>query len=70
MLTFLRKLRSDERGISALEYALLAGTILVVIGGVMSSTNISSNLTTIFTNVSSELGKAATKGTSTDGTGG
>lgn len=60
MLTFLRKFRSDERGISALEYALLAGTILVVIGGVMTSgqTNVSSYLKNIFSDVSSQL-KAA-----------
>ena len=34
MLTFLKKLRRDERGVSALEYAILAGVVLaaVVVG--------------------------------------
>ncbi len=58
MLTFLRKLRRDDRGISALEYALLAGTILVVVGGVMSQGNIKSSLEGIFGDVDTQL-KAA-----------
>ena len=37
MLTFLKKLRRDERGVSALEYAILAAVIVVaVVAGVSS----------------------------------
>lgn len=31
MLSFLKALRRDERGVSAVEYAILAGVLLVVI---------------------------------------
>ena len=55
MLTILRKLRRDDRGISALEYALLAGTILVVVGGVMTSSDIEGSLSGIFGDVGSQL---------------
>jgi Flp pilus assembly pilin Flp len=55
MITFLRKLRSDDRGISALEYALLAGAILVVVGGVLSSTDLGGTLKSIFEGVQEQL---------------
>ena len=54
MLTFLKMLRRDERGVSALEYAILAGLILaaVVIGvGAL-------NFEDIFTNLNTEINTA------------
>ncbi|KJS39240.1 MAG: hypothetical protein VR70_08560 [Rhodospirillaceae bacterium BRH_c57] len=59
MVTFLRKIRSNEQGISALEYALLAGMILVVVGGVLTTQDVSGSLSTIFTSVSTDLSTAA-----------
>lgn len=59
MITLLRKVRSNEQGISALEYALLAGMILVVVGGVLTTQDISGSLSTIFTSVSTDLSTAA-----------
>lgn len=64
MMKFFRKLRRDDRGISALEYALLAGTILVVIGGTLASTDISGSLESIFGSVGSQLSDAASNGSS------
>lgn len=59
MITLLRKIRSNEQGISALEYALLAGMILVVVGGVLTTQDVSGSLSTIFTSVSTDLSTAA-----------
>lgn len=59
MITLLRKIRFNEQGISALEYALLAGMILVVVGGVLTTQDVSGSLSTIFTSVSTDLSTAA-----------
>lgn len=59
MITFLRKIMSNEQGISALEYALLAGMILVVVGGVLTTQDVSGSLETIFGAVSGDLETAA-----------
>lgn len=62
MFSFMRKLRSDERGISALEYALLAGSILVVIGGLVTTTDFSTSLKNVFGDVGKQLKAADTAG--------
>lgn len=52
MLRFLGSLSRDERGVSALEYAILAGivvTALVAAGAVLSNT--STGLPNLFTNL-------------------
>lgn len=50
--TFLA-LKTDKRGVTALEYGLIAALIAVVIIGAL--TTLGSNLSTTFGNVSSEL---------------
>lgn len=62
MFSFMRRLRSDERGISALEYALLAGSILVVIGGIVTGADFSGSLEGIFGDVNTQLSTAAGNG--------
>ncbi|NGM85872.1 Flp family type IVb pilin [Parapusillimonas sp. SGNA-6] len=37
MRKFLKGLLRDERGVSALEYAILAGMIVVIVGGAMTT---------------------------------
>lgn len=52
MLTFLKMLRRDERGVSALEYAILAGLVLAaVVVGVGKL-----DFTDIFTNLNASIG--------------
>jgi pilus assembly protein Flp/PilA len=49
MLSFLKGLRSDKRGVTALEYALIAALVaVVIIGGVsLLGTNISKVFSTV-----------------------
>ncbi len=53
MRYFLRRLRSDSRGVTALEYALIAAFIFLVI--VVSVTTVGKGLSPIFSTVGSEL---------------
>ena len=56
MLTFLKNLRAlahDERGVTALEYGLIAGLVAVVI--VTSVTALGTKLNTTFTAISAAL---------------
>ena len=55
MLTFLKMLRRDERGVSALEYAILAGLIVVALTAVIDS----SFFEGIFDNLSTKVTEAA-----------
>lgn len=48
-----RALARDERGVTALEYGLIAGLIAVVI--VTSVTNLGTKLTTVFTSITAAL---------------
>ena len=59
-----RALKSDKRGISALEYGLLAGLIAVVLIGVLTA--FSKDLTGLFNGVGTQVGNVTTGlGTST-----
>ncbi|MGV2291772.1 Flp family type IVb pilin [Trinickia violacea] len=56
MLQFIKALARDERGVSALEYAVLAGIVVVAVaavGAILSST--SSGLPSIFTSLMSKI---------------
>ncbi|RKP52308.1 Flp family type IVb pilin [Trinickia fusca] len=56
MLKFLKALARDERGVSALEYAVLAGIVVVAVaavGTILSST--SSGLPSIFTSLMTKI---------------
>ena len=56
MLTFLKKLRRDERGVSALEYAILAALLLgIIVAGI---TGLGTEITSIFTDAATELSEA------------
>ena len=56
-----RALKSDKRGISALEYGLLAGLIAVVLIGVL--TTFAGDVKTLFGNVDTAVIAAATTAT-------
>lgn len=58
MIRFIRDLAKDKKGVAALEYALLAGLIVLGVAAAASSANVKSNLTAIFTKVGSELSNA------------
>ena len=56
MLTFFNTLPAlikDERGVTALEYGLIAGLVAVVI--VTSVTSLGTKLTTVFTSITAAL---------------
>lgn len=61
MLTFLKKLRRDERGVSALEYAILAGIVVVAV--IAGTAGLSDNLEDLFENISGSVETAATNST-------
>ena len=49
MLTYLRNLRKDERGVTAIEYGMIAALIAVVI--IAAVTTLGTTLSTKFNNV-------------------
>jgi len=53
MLTYLRNLRNDERGVTALEYGLIAALVAVVIIGAVTA--LGSGLSSKFNAVSTNL---------------
>ncbi len=53
-----RALQSDKRGISALEYGLLAGLIAVVLIGVL--TTLGGDIAKLFNNVSNDVNAVST----------
>lgn len=57
---YLPALRKDTRGVTALEYGILAGLIAVVIIGAV--TTLGGDLKTVFTNISTQLAPAKTAG--------
>jgi pilus assembly protein Flp/PilA len=58
MLRFIKSLSRDERGVSALEYAILAGIIVSAL--VALSTVFSTNLQTVFTDLLTGIAAKAT----------
>ena len=58
-LNTLMKLKRDEKGVTALEYALIAALVGAVV--VTSVATLGSNLTTAFTNIGTRLSTAGTK---------
>ncbi len=65
MFNFLRSLQRDERGVSSMEYAVLAGIIVVAVvaaGSILSDKD--SGLPGLFTNLLTKVkGAAGTSGT-------
>ncbi|EPY01134.1 Flp family type IVb pilin [Magnetospirillum fulvum] len=59
MKRFLTRFLRDNRGVAALEYALLVGLVTLAIAGALSSTNIRTSISSIFTSLNSELSTAA-----------
>ena len=57
MLTFLKKLRRDERGVSALEYAILAAVILAAVLTVAGN---SGSIKSLFANMKTQIDSAVT----------
>ena len=57
MRNFIKRLLSEERGATAIEYGLIAGLIAVVIIGALTLTGTS--LQSVFENVSDKLGEVA-----------
>lgn len=57
MLQFIKSLSRDERGVTALEYAVLAGVVVVAViaAGVLLNTGLSS----VFTNLINKVTTAA-----------
>jgi pilus assembly protein Flp/PilA len=51
----------DERGVSAMEYAVLAGIVVIALGGMATTfkSSIGTMFSTLFTNVSSAQAKAS-----------
>lgn len=52
-MTFLRKMRADQRGATAIEYGLIAALIAVAAIGAMST--LGTKLSNTFTNVSNQM---------------
>lgn len=59
MKRFLSTFVRDNRGVAALEYALLVGLITLVIATALATTDIGASLTTIFTNLGTQMSTAA-----------
>lgn len=60
MRNFFKAFVRDERGVSAMEYAVLAGIVVIALGGMAATfkTSIGSMFNTLFTSVSSSQAKA------------
>ncbi|TDR80251.1 Flp family type IVb pilin [Paludibacterium purpuratum] len=55
---FFQLFKKNERGVTALEYAVIAGVVVVVVAGL--SGKISQIYTTAFTNISATISNATT----------
>ncbi|SAK64967.1 Flp/Fap pilin component [Caballeronia arationis] len=60
MRNFFKAFVRDERGVSAMEYAVLAGIVVIALGGMAATfkTSIGSMFSTLFTQVSDSQAKA------------
>ena len=61
MKTSIKKFLKDETGVTAIEYGLIAG--LIVAGITVSVTSIGTDLATVFQNIATTAGAAATNST-------
>ncbi|MCY0389491.1 Flp family type IVb pilin [Robbsia sp. Bb-Pol-6] len=64
MSKLLKAFIRDERGVSAMEYAVLAGIVVVALAaaGATFSTSVKTMFSTMFTNVTTAQGTASTAG--------
>lgn len=62
-----RSVLKSKKGVAALEYSILAGMIVLAIVTALTTTNISGNIGTIFTNLGTALNSAANPGTGGNG---
>jgi len=60
MFKFLRVFVRDERGVSAMEYAVLAGIVVVALGAMAAnfSTSVGTMFSTLFTKITTTQGAA------------
>jgi pilus assembly protein Flp/PilA len=60
MRNFMKAFVRDERGVSAMEYAVLAGIVVIALGGMAATfkTSIGTMFSTLFTNVTAAQAKA------------
>lgn len=58
----IRSVLKDKKGVAALEYSILAGLVVLGVVAAISTSNISTSVTSIFTGMSTSLSNAA-KGT-------
>ena len=58
MLRFIRSLSRDERGVSALEYAVLAGIIVTAVVAAGTVLNGASGLSSLFTTLMTKINAA------------
>ena len=64
-LNTLLRLKGDEKGVTALEYGLIAALIAVVI--ITAVTSLGNNLSTTFTNIGGHFGNGDLSGNRTNG---
>lgn len=55
MLNFLKSLRQDDRGVTALEYAVLAGVLLVAIIAALKAFDVGALFETLFGKLETEI---------------
>jgi len=60
MSKFMKRFVRDERGVSAMEYAVLAGIIVIALAGV--STTFSTKISAMFTNLFTKVNAAVNNG--------
>lgn len=65
-LNIMSALKRDEKGVTALEYGLIAALIAVAIIGAVST--LGASLSTTFTNISGKFGTGVAGGTTTSAT--
>lgn len=63
MSRFIRNLLKDKKGVAALEYSILAGLIVLGVVAAISTTNIKTNIASVFSGVSTALSNAASGNT-------
>ena len=52
-------LKNDQRGVTAIEYALIAGAITLAVAAALTGTNIKTELASIFDNLETAVSTAA-----------